>query len=155
MTDTVRKVSLPPQARSLCSLPRIDYWDAFVAETEQAQDLTADDWIRKVLEAAPLRFRVTAPVTWFSLGLKHGLPWSSENMLGWPVRRREADFILLGAESRAGMPAELLLMRRADSLLFCTFIQHQRSAMRRIWAAVEPPHQRIVPALLRRAVRPS
>ena len=31
---------------------------------------------RRMLENAPVSFRVGAPATWFSLGLKHGPPWS-------------------------------------------------------------------------------
>jgi hypothetical protein len=153
MTDRARQVPLPPAARALCSLPRIDYEDAFVAETDRAMELSAKDWARRILEGAPTRFKVTAPATWFALGLKHGLPWSKDNILGWPVRRAEPDFVLLGAQSRTGMPAELLIKREKDSILLATLIQQRGPVMKRVWALVEGPHQRIVPALLARGVR--
>ena len=153
MPHQARKVPTPPAARALCSLPRIDYEDTFVAETGHAQELTAEEWARRIIQESPARFRVTAPATWFALGLKHGLPWSSETVLGWPVRRSEPDFVLLGARSRTGMPAELLIKREADSILFATFIQHGSPVMRRVWSLVERPHQEIVPRLLGSGVR--
>jgi hypothetical protein len=148
-----KKVPLPPAARNLSSLPRIDYEDCFVAETEHAMDLSAEEWARRILEGAPTRFRVTAPATWFALGLKHGLPWSGDNILGWPIRRSEPGHVLLGAQSRSGMPAELIVKREENSVLLATVIQQKGPLMKRVWSLVEGPHQRIVPALLARGIR--
>jgi hypothetical protein len=153
MTHQAKQIPLPPAARSLSSLPRIDYEDAFVVETEHAMEFNAEDWARKILEGAPTRFKVTAPATWFALGLKHGLPWSGENILGWPVRRSEPDFVVLGGQSRTGMPAELLIKREENSVLIATMIQHKSPVMKRVWSLIEGPHQRVVPALLARSVR--
>jgi hypothetical protein len=116
-------------------------------------DLSAEEWARRILEGAPASFKVSAPATWFALGLKHGLPWSGDNFLGWPVRRSEPGFVLLGAQSRTGMPAELLIKREKNSVLIATLIQHRGPVMKRVWSFVEGPHQRIVPALLARGVR--
>jgi hypothetical protein len=153
MPGTVQQVELPPAARALCSLPRIDYSDCFVAETDHAMELSAEEWARRILEGAPTSFKISAPATWFALGLKHGLPWSGNNMLGWPVRRSEPGFVLLGAQSRTGMPAELLIKRQQGSILFATFIQHRSRVMKRIWSFMEGPHQEIVPRLVARGVR--
>ena len=68
-----------------------------------------------------------------------------DNILGWPVRRAEPDFVLLGAQSRTGMPAELLIKREKDSVLLATLIQQKGPVMKRVWSLVEGPHQRIVP----------
>ena len=46
-------------------------------------------------------------------------------MLGWDVRRSSADVVLLGRDSRIGMPGELLFALRPDGLLFATFVHHQ------------------------------
>ena len=153
MTHEARQVPLPPNARALCSLPRIDYEDCFVVETDDAMELSAEEWARRILEGAPTRFKVSAPATWLALGLKHGLPWSDDNILGWPIRRSEPDFVVLGAQSRTGMPAELLVKRDKSSVLIATLIQHRGPVMKRVWSFVEGPHQRIVPALLARGVR--
>ena len=152
MTQLVTQVPLPPEVRALSTLPRLDYTDSFVAGTSRAQELTAEEWARRMLENAPVPFLLAAPVTWFSLGLKHGPPWSRENVLGWPVRRREPDLLLLGADGRLGASAELLLQRRADSIFFATLLRIDSPAMKRVWSAMEGPHRRIVAKLLRRGV---
>ena len=153
MSPTVRQIPTPPEARALSSLASVDYSDAFIAMTDRAPELTAEEWMRRMLERAPNRFRLFAPAAWFSLGLKHGLPWSDETLLGWRVRRKEDDLILVGAESRVGSPAELLLRREADSIHFSTLAQIGNPVMKGVWAAIEKPHQRIVAQLLGRSVR--
>ena len=152
MTHQAKQVPLPPSARALSSLPRIDYEDCFVVETDRALEFSAEEWARKIIEEAPKRFKISAPAAWFALGLKHGLPWSGDNILGWPVRRSEPGFVVLGAQSRTGMPAELLIKREKNSVLIATLIQHRGPLMKRVWSLVEGPHQRIVPALLARSV---
>ncbi len=152
MKQRAKKIPLPHTARALCSLPRIDYEDCFIVETDRVCDLSAEEWARRILEGAPANFRISAPGAWFALGLKHGLPWSSETILGWRVVRSGPDFTLLGAESRTGMPAELLVKRERGAVLFATLIQHESPFMRRVWRLVERPHQRIVPRLLARGV---
>ena len=154
MAQLVNQVPIPPEAKALSTLPRIDYTDSFVAETSEARDLTAEEWARRILEGAPVWFLTAAPATWLFLGLKHGLPWSRENVLGWPVRRNEPDFVLLGADSRTGITAELLLKRDTGSIFFATLLQLEGPVMKRVWSAMEARHRRIVAQLLRRGVRP-
>ena len=59
--------------------------------------------------------------------------------------------MLLGAESRVGMPGELLFALRPEGLHFATFVHHRTPATRAVWAAVERTHVRIVLGLLDRA----
>ena len=153
MRTPVKEVPMPPEARALSTLPRIDYTDSFVAETAEAQNRTAEEWARRMLEQAPMSFRVGAPATWFSLGLKHGAPWSGDHVLGWPVRHREPDYLLLGADGRLGASAELLLKRGTNSIFFATLLQIDSLVMKRIWSAMEAPHRRVVASLLGRGVR--
>jgi hypothetical protein len=81
------------------------------------------------------------------LGLRLGLPGAG-NVLGWQIRRSTDDFVLLGAGSRIGMPAQLLFTRQRDGLLFDTFVQHDNVVARRLWASVEATHVQMVRALL-------
>jgi hypothetical protein len=148
----VEKIHTPPDARALCSLSRIDYEDAFRARTNHARELSAEEWARRFLERAPVPFRLGAPFAWFGLGLRHRRPWDEAGVLGWPVLRNKPDLILLGAESRTGMPAQLLLRREVRSILFATFIQHRNGVMRGVWRPIAAPHQRVVARLLARAV---
>jgi hypothetical protein len=145
----VRQVPVPPEARARSTLSHIDYEDAFVVETGAADDRTAEQWIRAILEDAPLVVRSQLVSGWSSLGLKLG----RAGVLGWPVRRSTPGIVLLGAGSRIGMPAELLLERRQGSLLFCTFVQQDNAVARALWAGVEPVHVPVVRRVLGHAVR--
>jgi hypothetical protein len=147
----VRQVTVPRAARALSTLPRIDYGDAFVAGTGRAQERTAEQWARTVLEGAPSAVRHALRSGWLSLGLKLGGTDSDAHILGWGIRESTADHVLLGADSRVGMPAELLVMRRKRSLLFCTFVHLGNPAARAVWAGIEPVHVPIVRRVLERA----
>jgi hypothetical protein len=59
------------------------------------------------------------------------------------------DYVLLGAGSRVGMPAELLFKREASGVRFCTFVTHENALVRAMWTATEPVHGRVVHSLLR------
>jgi hypothetical protein len=144
-----RAIPVPPEARALSALPDADYADAFVLETDAAQERTAEEWARVILAAAPLQLRGTLVASWLALGLKLGVPWSG--LLGWPVRRSTPDFVLLGAGSRIGMPGEIYLKREDRALVLGTFIRQENRLARALWARVTPGHQRTVRHVLSRA----
>ena len=150
-----RQVGLPPAARALSTLPRIDYEDAFFVRSDSGLDRTSEQWARAVLEGAPQGVRARMLRGWCLLGLRLGSPWSGRRVLGWQIRRGTPDLVLLGAGSRIGMPAELLFQREeGDGLLFATFVQQRNSVARTIWARVVPVHERTVKSLLTHAARP-
>lgn len=147
----VGQIELPDALRPLSGLARIDYSDCFVAQVDANSDRTPLGWARAILEDAPLSFRRTAPWVWLALGLKHGPSDSDGFVLGWGIRRDDPGVALLGARSRIGMPAELLVRRERSELLFATLIEHDNSAVRAVWAGVTPYHQRVVAQLVERA----
>lgn len=61
--------------------------------------------------------------------------------------------MLLGAESRLGLSAELLFARWKGALLFATVIRFDRAAMRTVWMGIERRHRRVVRTLLTDAAR--
>jgi hypothetical protein len=69
------------------------------------------------------------------------------------VRRSTADFVLLAADSRIGMSAELLFKRRQRTLLFATFVKHESPIARALWAGVESVHVSVVRHVLEQASR--
>ncbi|MDT5334712.1 MAG: hypothetical protein QOD90_217 [Mycobacterium sp.] len=150
-TASVRQVDPPEDVRDLSTLARVDYADAFVVETATCPDWTAEGWARVVLEGAPAELRAKLLSSWTALGLKNGT--CGEAILGWEVRHASPETLLLGRDSRVGMPGELLFMRRPAGLLFATFIHHQTAVTRPLWASVEHAHVRTVSALLERACR--
>jgi Protein of unknown function (DUF2867) len=151
--DTVRQVAVPEGARALCTLSRIDYEDAFLVETGAARERTAEQWARAILEEAPPPLRATLRRGWLALGLELGPSRSERHVLGWEVRRSTRNFVLLGARSRIGMPAELLFKLEPSTLLVSTFVQQDNPLARGLWAGIEPLHQQIVPRVIRRGTR--
>ena len=154
MPDAVRQIEVPPSARALSTLGRVDYEDAFLVEVGADRDRTPEQWARSILEDAPMALRATLLSGWSSLGLRLGSPLSDRHVLGWEVRRSTRDHVLLGARSRLGMPAELLVKRHRGKLLFSTFVQQENPAARALWAGIEPVHGPVVRHVLARAATP-
>jgi hypothetical protein len=150
---SVRQVAVPPAARALSTLSRIDYEDAFLVDTGTARERTAEQWARAILEDAPITVGSTLLSGWSALGLKLDRARSDRSVLGWEVRDGAPDFVLLGAHSRIGMPAELLVERERHALLFATFVQHDNEIARAVWAGVEPVHVPTVRRVLEQASR--
>jgi hypothetical protein len=143
-TQGVRQIAVPPAARALSTLSRIDYADAFVLETGPGEVRTPEEWARVVLEGAPLTVRTKLLMGWSALGLKLAYGHSARSVLGWGVRVSEPEFALLGADSRIGMRGELLFKPEPDCLLFATFVEQNNPAARAVWAATEPTHVAVV-----------
>jgi Protein of unknown function (DUF2867) len=151
-TTSVRKLDhVPRDARDLSLLSAVDYADAFLVDTRFHPERSAHDWALAVLEEAPLATRTQLLAGWTALGLKGAE--SGESVLGWTVRRRGEDFVLLGRDSRIGMPGELLFALRPDGLLFATFVDQRSPGSKAMWAAVRATHVRTVTALLQRSAR--
>jgi hypothetical protein len=150
----VRQVPVPQEVRERSTLPRVDYADAFVVDAGAHPDWTAERWARAVLEEAPAAMRTRLLTGWSALGLKNADD-THESVLGWEVRRSSADAVLLGRDSRIGMPGELLFALRPEGLLFAAFIHHRTPVTRAVWAPMERTHVRVVLTLLDRAARRS
>jgi hypothetical protein len=150
--DRVRQVDVPPSVRALSTLTRIDYADTFLVDIG-AQERTAEECAREILEGASLAIRTRLLSGWSSLGLKVGKGSSTRSVLGWDVRRSVPDFVLLGADSRIGMPGELMFKREGDTLLFATLVHHGNLAARAVWVVVVPAHVRMVRHILDQASR--
>jgi hypothetical protein len=150
----VRGITVPPDARALSTLTHIDYEDAFLVDVGDTGERTAEQWARAIFDGAPGRVRRSLWVSWFALGLRLGSPRSPRHVLGWEVRRSKPDFALLGARSRIGMPAELLVKRQTRTqLLFDTFVQKENPLARAVWATIEPRHEPIVKHVMEQAAR--
>jgi len=149
----VRQIAVPIAARTLCTLGRIDYADAFVLETSPGADRTPEEWARAILEGTPAALRTKLLLGWSAIGLKVAYGHSARSVLGWEVRASGPEFVLLGADSRIGMPGELLFMPGRDVLVFATFVQQDNFIARAVWAATESTHVPVVRDLLEQAGR--
>jgi hypothetical protein len=74
-------------------------------------------------------------------------------VLGWRVRQSTRETVLLGADSRIGMPAELFVAVRDEGVVVGTLLSKRNPVASLVWAGVERPHRRVVPAVLARAGR--
>lgn len=147
----VRQTVLPAGTRELATLAHIDYEDAFLVGTGLAQDLTAEQWAREILEAAPLSTRQALTRGWSMLGLRLAPAQSGQHVLGWEIRHSDPDAVLLGARGRLGLSGELIFQRSPRTLLYATVVQLENRIARGLWAAIESRHQRVVQDLLARA----
>lgn len=148
---TVSQVKLPAEARTLSTLSRIDYTDAFLVDA--GVERTPEQWVHAVLNDAPFAVRARLVSGWLALGLKLGAPWSRRRVLGWSVQRSDSDIILLAAGSRLGLQGELLARSEPGGLLFATFVQLHNPVARALWARITPHHQHVVRSLLTHAAR--
>jgi hypothetical protein len=151
----VREVALSPVERTVSTLSRVDYTDAFLLETERAQDRTGEEWTRAILEDAPAATRRKLRRGWFALGVRLGSTEDSRLVLGWEVRRSTEDVALLAATSLIGMDAEVLCKREQNALLVATFMQLKNPVARAVWAAFAPRHRKVLRHLIRQAGRRS
>lgn len=147
--DCVRRTEMPQSVLALSTLARIDYYDAFLADVGPVRGRTAEQFAREILEGAPLALRTRLLSGWSAIGLRIGP--SDGSVLGWKIRRATTDLVLLGADSRIGMPGELLFMRHQCGVLFATFVHKSNFVARAVWATVEPAHVRTVRHLLTEA----
>lgn len=150
--DWARQVDVPPSVLALSTLTRIDYADTFIVDIGPVQH-TAEQCARETLEGAPLAIRARLLSGWTSIGLKIGTGSSERSVLGWGVRQSTPELILLGAESRIGMPGELLFLREGDTLLFATFVCQSNLLARAVWPMIQPAHVRMVRQILDEAGR--
>jgi len=146
--ERVRQIDVPEDARALISLPEIAYADAFRVHVGRAKARRAEDWARAIFDEAPLQLRLRLWTAWITLGLRLAPLWDEESIIGWGVRQSKPDFVVVGARSRIGMPAELLLIRDDDELQFSTFVQQRNLIARGVWSAIQAPHQQVVPDIL-------
>lgn len=150
-TPRVTEISVPPDARELSTLPRIDYEDAFAVTAPDRR--SPGQWISAVLRDAPPHVRRRLVLGWTALGLRLGPPWSSNRVLGWKVQHSDPQFVLLAADSWLGLRGQLLFRSEPDGLLFATFIQLKGPVARALWAAITPHHRHVVGALLTHSAR--
>jgi hypothetical protein len=147
----VSQVLLPPDARRLSTLSRVDYEDAFIVDA--AGRRTAEQWARAVFNDAPLAVRTRLVSGWTGLGLNLARPSSSPRILGWRVQHSSPGVMLLAADSILGLQAELLFRTEPCGLLFATLIQQNNATARALWVRITPTHQKVVRSLLEDAAR--
>jgi hypothetical protein len=147
--DGVRLVTPPPELLEKTTLTSVDYQDCFIVDTGPSLfDRSAERWARAIFEDAPAPTRDTLVAGWPLLGLRLGPLGSDEHVLGWLISANSPDQILLSADGRPDMAAELLVERQHGNLRFASFVALLSPAARELWVEVGPRHERTVRKLL-------
>jgi hypothetical protein len=98
-TETgVQQVTPLASTRAVSTLGRVDYEDAFVVDVETPRALSAEQWIRRVLEEAPTTLRLQLLSGWCGLGARLADPRCRSGLR--PARGRVA-----GGHARRAVPA--------------------------------------------------
>jgi hypothetical protein len=149
----VREIDLPPEARALTALSRVDYTDCFILETDRVRDRTGEEWARAILEEAPATTRDTLRRGWRALGVRLGSTADGRLVLGWLVRSSSPEFALLAVRSVFGLEAEVLVKRERDGVLAATLMKFNNPLIRGFWAGFSFQHRRVLRHLLVQAGR--
>lgn len=122
---------------------------------EIAVDVTADrdpeQWARLILEKAPLSMRLQMIGVWTALGIPLAPPWSADQILGWRVRHREPDRIVLGVRALLGLTARLTFRVEPGRVVQTMTVRYEHAPARQVWTRLAPGHHRFVGRLLRAA----
>ncbi|MCX4665265.1 hypothetical protein OG453_01005 [Streptomyces sp. NBC_01381] len=143
---------MSPADQALSTLARIDYANALLADIGPAQDRTAEQWARVVMEDAPADRRQALTQGWSALGLQLGPARSAGFVLGWQVRHSTPDTVRLSAGATLGLRSELRFQRRQHTLLLACFIQLDDDKARAMWAQAESRHPQVMYQLLEQAI---
>jgi hypothetical protein len=147
----VREIDLPPRAQALSTLRRLDYTDGCRMNTEHAEEVTAEEWARALLEQAPEATRRGLRRGWHALGVRLGPADDPSLVLGWEIRRSSEDCVVLGVRSWIGIDAEVLCLREPDALVVGTLVQLGNPLARAVWSCIEAHHRKVVRHLARSA----
>ncbi|WP_193608714.1 hypothetical protein [Nocardioides lijunqiniae] len=145
-----RAHELPIEVHQLCTLERIDYFDAFRTSNPQTKDWSAGRWARHVLADASLRTRVHLVAGWSTLGLKVN-PARNDRILGWPIESQTADHVVLATRSPWGISAQLVFARHESEWWFGTLLTLDGALARTAWSVIRPVHLSYVRTLLQQA----
>ena len=144
------EVELPPAARGLSTLRRIDYSDAFRLETPLAGKRSGEGWACAILEGAPPETRRRLRQGWLERRVQLGPPDDGRFILGWEVRASRADYALLEV-SGLSTQAQLLCQRQSRAVLVATFMQLDSPQARLSWDSTAPHHRKILRQLVEEA----
>jgi hypothetical protein len=152
MATVLQEHDIPREVRELTTLERTDYEEMFVVEAHGARRHAPEVWARAAIEQPPA-MRSSAPLLWRAIGLRMGSRPSADHVNGWLITERGDGWIRLEAASSYAT-IHVLVRVEPDEVQEAMFIRYeQRTVASAIWSVVGPFHRRVMPRLLRYAVR--
>lgn len=130
-----------------------DYGSSFTADVPAAGTASPEQWVRDILERAPLLLRWFVLVGWrFVLRLRLA-PAGPDTVAGWTISTITPEEITLEVES-GSLSARKVLLVGPDRLTLSTYVWFRRRLGRVLWSTLAPVHHRIEPLLLTLATSP-
>ena len=151
----VASATVPPEIATLDVLPGSRYTDAYQFKTDPDGRHSPAEWAAAVFEDSPLSTFVRFGWRW-GLLLRLAPQGTAGHVLGWPLQAvpGESGVVVLAQESPL-MSARLVFRAPPGTLQFSTYVRYTGIAGRVVWAVAAVLHRRLVPYLLRSAIRRS
>jgi hypothetical protein len=119
------RITISDQADSLCSLPRLDYSDAFRVATDRVQ--APETWARAVLEGPPAPIPACLHFLWAAAVRLDLAPRADRSrVLGWKIAARTERGIVLNSDA-PGMRVQLVALVEPTAVSWTTFICTSRT----------------------------
>jgi hypothetical protein len=150
----VRPVETPAELISAAGLPRVDFTDTFALRLPPGSSRDVEDWHRALIAAGSPAWvsALMAVRNRVAQGLRLDTGGASGDISPFTPITRIGDTLVVGADDRH-LDFRGVLRVTGDDLHFATVVQEHNATGRAYFTVVKPFHRRIVPALLRRAVR--
>lgn len=150
MPSVIQQRNIPEVIHSLSGMDSLDYSDLFTVTTDGAAEASAAQWCRTAIEDVA---GLGGQFIWRGvLGLRLKSRPSTERVGGWKIAGRGEDWIRLEASSWF-LTAHLVIGLDDEHLSVGTFIRYDRPIAALIWVPASAVHRRLMPGLLRQAVR--
>ena len=146
------EVTVPAAVEELHLLDRVDYEDAYCADTRIER--TPEEWMRAIVEGAPRWFQLSWRALLGTLGgLQFGPLNSPDHVLGWKVIDERADSFVIGLDSTHGFFVRLISLAPPGQAVFATQLRLDTPHAWRLWSVVRSGHRFFAPYLLGRAAK--
>jgi hypothetical protein len=143
------RITISDHADSLCSLPRLDYSDAFRAATDRVQ--APETWARAVLEGPPAPIPACLHFLWAAAVRLDLAPRADRSrVLGWKVAARTERGIVLDADA-PGMRVQLVAVVEPTAVSWTTFMYFKNWFGRLTFKLLATTHRALAAYLLLRA----
>jgi hypothetical protein len=150
----VRAVETPAELIRAAGLPRVDFTDTFALRLPPGSSSDVEDWHRALVTAgSPAWVKALMAVrNRVAQGLGLDTAGKPGDTSPFTPLGRVGDTLVVGADDRH-LDFRAVLRVVGDDLHVATVVQEHNATGRAYFTVVKPFHRRIVPALLRRAVR--
>jgi hypothetical protein len=145
------RIDPPQRPHHLCGLARIDYTDAFCADT--TIERSADSWARAVFEGPRPPLPAVLHFLW-SRGVSLDLTSRSDRdrILGWRLATTTSDAVVLASDA-PGMQVRLIALVEPGTVSWTTTIEYKTCYGRAIFSILGGFHRAMAKYLLARASR--